>query len=193
MTFFYKPWFWKTKKNKFNRPCRDTTPINILNILYIFCTCTRYSYIDARSNTTTVIRNSILYICTNDIFFKQHSPNQSAREKLARLSRGFIHALGIPMRARGHGLHGRRKLVDPIGPPAKKLQQIWEGFSRASRGCNLRPIYATIAREWENSSIPQRLDEARASQIWVQHTPNPYTSVHNAASTDEAQTFWGRL
>ena len=82
------------------------------------------SYIDARSNTTTVIRNSILYICTNDIFFKQHSPNQSAREKLARLSRGFIHALGIPMRARGHGLHGRRKLVDPIGPPAKKLQQI---------------------------------------------------------------------
>ena len=55
---------------------------------------------------------------------KQHSPNQSAREKLARLSRGFIHALGIPMRARGHGLHGRRKLVDPIGPPAKKLQQI---------------------------------------------------------------------
>ena len=94
---------------------------------------------------------------------------------------------------RGHGLHGRRKLVDPVSPPAKKLQQIWEGYSRASRGCNLRPIYATIAREWENSSIPQRLDEARASQIWVQHTPNPYTSVHNAASTDEAQTFWGSL
>ena len=44
-----------------------------------------------------------------------------------------------------------------------------------------------------NSNIPQRLGRARASQIWVQHPPHPYTPVHNAANTDEAQTCWGRL
>ena len=62
------------------------------------------------------------------------------------------------------------------------------------------PKRKTWMNEWMNEWMsvrshndPQRLDEARASQIWVQHPSHPYTPVHNAASTDEAQTCWGRL
>ena len=49
------------------------------------------------------------------------------------------------------------------------------------------------SRASRSGNIPENLSRARASPIWGQHPPHPYTPVHNAASTDEVQTCLGRL